>query len=347
VLFRLVAILSACLFATAESHARPAAGCSEHSYVEIGGIPQWLIFDGEDCAQPVVLFVHGGPGNPISPYMNELYGSWKKTFTIATWDQRLSGKTYARNEPVTDLTEDRLAATTISIEQLVSDGIEVAEYLQRKLGKKRIILSGSSWGSVLGVHMAKQRPDLFHAYVGVAQLVNYRSNLAASYEATLEIARRTQDTPAIATLGELGPPPWKNPRNFGRLRRIPRGYENSATTPGPAFTAATEYASEADRAAYAAGEEISFVKYVGMAGDGMSAHVDLPALGPQFELPMFLIQGEQDLLTRPAITRAWFDSLRAPRKKLVMVQGAGHDPNYALIDAQFSLIREEIGPQAR
>ena len=310
--------------------------------MEIGGIPQWLTIGGDDCAQPMILIVHGGPGNPLSPYLDELYGGWQKTFTIATWDQRLSGKTYLRNEPVTEVTEERLAATELSVERLVADGIEVAEYLNRKFGKKKLILTGTSWGSVLGVHMVKQRPDLFHAYVGVSQLVNYRTNLAASFDATLELARQKQDSAAIATLGELGPPPWKNPRNFGRLRRILRGYENAAATPGPAFSVAAEYASEADRAAYTAGEEISFIKYVGFAGDGMSAHVDLPALGQKFEVPIYLVQGELDLLTRAAITRAWFESLQAPRKKLVMVPGAGHDPNFAMIDAHFRLIRDEI-----
>src|SRR5690606_11696667 len=80
----------------------------EHAYVSIGGIEQWITIDGADCANPVILFVHGGPGNPLSPLMDTLYGTWKKSFTIATWDQRLSGRTYARNEPVVELTEERL-----------------------------------------------------------------------------------------------------------------------------------------------------------------------------------------------------------------------------------------------
>jgi hypothetical protein len=71
----------------------------EHEYVKIGGIEQWVTIDGENCANPVVLFVHGGPGNPLSPFMDELYGSWKTQFTLATWDQRLSGRTYSRNDP--------------------------------------------------------------------------------------------------------------------------------------------------------------------------------------------------------------------------------------------------------
>jgi pimeloyl-ACP methyl ester carboxylesterase len=343
-------LICAPLIATG-ARAAPAAGCigaeknravHEHVYVPIGGIEQWITIDGANCANPVILFVHGGPGNPLSPFIDQLYGAWQDDFTLATWDQRLSGRTYARNEPVVELTEERLAATQLTLDGLVKDGLEVAKYLQDRLGKRRLILLGTSWGSVLGVHMAHERPQLFHAYVGVSQLVNERDNLAAGYAATLAMARRRNDVAHIATLEEIGAPPWKNPRNFGRMRRIIRAYEAEMTSPGPTLKVASEYASDADRAAYEAGEELSFVKYVGLAGDGMAANVDLPALGTKYKLPMYFVQGEDDLLTLPSVTRGFYDSLHAPRKKLVMVPDAGHDPNFAMIDAQFRLLKDEV-----
>ncbi len=353
---KLSPILLLALFGAAHAESALSPACArdaqdralhEHAYVPIGGIEQWITIDGADCANPVILFVHGGPGNPLSPLMDTLYGTWRKSFTIATWDQRLSGRTYARNEPVVELTEERLDATMLTIDQLVSDGIEVAEHLRRKLGKRKIILTGSSWGSVLGVHMAHQRPDLFHAYVGVAQLVNARDNVSASYSATLDTARGKQDADAIATLEKLGPPPWTNPRNFGQMRRIIRKYENETTSPAPKLEFAAEYSSDADMAAYEAGEEISFIKYLGLKGDGMAAKVDLPALGGKYALPMLFVQGEEDLLTRAAVTRAFVDSLQAPHKKLVMVPGAGHDPNFALIEAHFRVLAEAAQAEKR
>jgi pimeloyl-ACP methyl ester carboxylesterase len=330
-----------------------AAGCApdakerslaEHAYVRIGGIEQWITLDGADCANPVILFVHGGPGNPLSPFMDQLYGKWKDSYTIATWDQRLSGRTYGRNEPVTEVTEERLAATSLTLDRLVADGIEVAEHLRRRLGKRKIILTGSSWGSVLGVHMAHERPDLFHAYVGVAQLVSSRENLAASHAATLAEARQRNDAASIATLEEIGPPPWTNPRSFGRMRRIIRKYEAEMTSPAPELKVATGYDTGAERAAYEAGEEISFIKYVGLKGDGMAAQVDLPALGTKFALPMFFVQGEQDLLTRSSVTSAYVASLQAPGKMLVIVPRAGHDPNFELIEAHLGLMNTAVLP---
>ncbi len=349
-----MAVLACALAAVARAETAPACAkdvpdrtLREHAYVPIGGIEQWITIDGEDCANPVILFVHGGPGNPLSPFVDQLYGEWKDSYTIATWDQRLSGRTYRRNEPVTEVTEERLAATSLSIGQLVADGIEVAEYLRHRLGKRKIILTGSSWGSVLGVHMAHERPDLFYAYVGVAQLINARENLAASYTATLEEAQGRQDNAAIETLEEIGPPPWTNPRNFGRMRRIIRKYETENTSPSPKLEIAAEYSSDADRAAYEAGEEISFIKYVGLKGDGISTQVDLPTLGERFALPMFFLQGEEDLLTRSSVTSGYYASLQAPSKNMIVVPLAGHDPNFELIRAHYALLNTLVRPLAK
>jgi pimeloyl-ACP methyl ester carboxylesterase len=325
-----LALVAACSLA----HASDCKPLRVHEYVKIGGIDQWIAIDGDDCGNPVVLFVHGGPGNPLSPFMDALYGSWKAQFTIATWDQRLAGRTYMRNDP----------EMVLSTEQIVQDGLEVAEHLRRRLGAKKLILTGASWGSVVGLQMAHRRPELFHAYVGVSQVVNWRDNEAASYAAVLDIARRKNDVAALAVLAEIGPPPWKNPRNFGRKRRLIRSYERELTTPGPSLEVAAEYASDADRTAYTEGEDASFIQYVGLAGDGIATAIDVRALGTRYALPVFFVQGAEDLLTHTSVTRAFFEPLQAPRKTLLMVPGAGHDPNDAMIEDHFRLLMEWVRP---
>ena len=99
------------------------------------------------------------------------------------------------------------------------------------------------------------------------------------------------------------------------MRRIVRAYEARLTTPAPEFKISAEYASDADRAAYDGGRRDSPSSSTsGMIGDGMAAHVDLPALGTKYRIPMYLVQGEEDLLTRPEVTRAWFESCGRPAR---------------------------------
>jgi pimeloyl-ACP methyl ester carboxylesterase len=215
--------------ATAQPSPKPAptalsAACRAHGQavdeaglVRIGGIQQWVTIEGQDCANPVVLIVHGGPGNPNTPFAHNLFGSWAKDFTVVQWDQRGAGKTYEANPPAED--------QALTIEQLTGDGVEVARYVTQRLGKRKVILMGGSWGSALAVHIAKARPDLFHAYVGTSQLVSYADDVKLSYARTLGLARAASDAETVDKLEKLGPPPWTNPRAFGTLRRATRKYE--------------------------------------------------------------------------------------------------------------------------
>ncbi|RZJ12630.1 MAG: alpha/beta fold hydrolase [Rubrivivax sp.] len=312
----------------------------------LNGIQQWLTVHGDDCRKPVVLFIHGGPGNPMSPFADALYGAWAKDFTLVQWDQRGAGRTYRKNLPVRELEPDEFQNTPLTLSLMAADGIAVAEYLQQRLGHRKIVLTGSSWGSALAVEMATLKPQLFHAYVGVSQLVGLPS-VAASHTLVLQRARELNDQPAIDTLQAIGPPPWQNPRHFGQLRRIVRGYEARRTDPGPDWRPAAEYATPPELAAYEAGEEFSFLKFVGYKGDGLLWQLALHEGRTTLGLPVFLIQGDEDLLTPPSATQAYFDRITAPSKKLVRVPRAGHDPNGPWLAAQYRVLKEDVLPLTR
>ncbi|MES2259615.1 MAG: alpha/beta hydrolase [Pseudomonadota bacterium] len=324
---------------TAPGAPEAAGKIRDHRFISVGGIEQWIAIDGEKCGNPVILFLHGGPANPLSPYSDAVYGKWAKDFTLVQWDQRGGGKTYIRNK----------STSTLTLEQMAEDGIEVANFIRHHLGKQKIILTGSSWGSILGIHMAKAHPELFDAYIGVSQLVSQRENQAASYAAVLALAGQAEDREAVTALQAIGAPPWSNPRNNGILRRLVRRYEAKTTLPSPPawWQVSAEYASPQMEAQYEEGEEYSYLQFIGMQNDGMYSKVDLPKLGTDFKVPVYFIQGTQDLLTTADVTRRYFDSIGAPDKDLIMVPQAGHDPNTPLIDAQYKLLMERVRPKLR
>jgi pimeloyl-ACP methyl ester carboxylesterase len=319
----------------------PTQKVDERSFVTLGGIEQWVTVKGESCANPIILFLHGGPGNPLSPYADAVYGAWAKDFTLVHWDQRGSGMTFGRSPPGPD--------ATLTIQQLSRDGAELAAHLARRFHRPKVILWGSSWGSILGVHMAKAHPELFYAYLGTSQGVSYRENPAASYAKLLGLARAAQDSAALAVLEGVGPPPWVDPRSFGKVRRVVRVYEAKSATPAPPhwWKPAADYSAPEATAAYEEGEEFSFLAFVGLKGDGMFSQVDLPRLGTDFAMPMFFVHGAQDLLFTPEVARRYVDSLKAPQKAFVLLEHAGHDPNQEVIDAEFKLLKERILPLTR
>jgi pimeloyl-ACP methyl ester carboxylesterase len=312
--------------------AKAATPIDEEGFRRIGGTEQWVTIHGQDSGRPVLLFLHGGPGNPLSPFAKNIYGSWSRDFVLVQWDQRGAGLSFGKNPAQ--------AQASLTLERMVADGLELTEQLQQQLGPRKVLLMGSSWGSVLGVHMAKRRPDLFAAYVGTAQMVSAQANGQASFQQTLALAEAAGDASTVTALKAIGPPPHRDPRAFGVLRRAIRAYEIKNSTPAPRdwWRAEARYQSAEAQAAAEEGEEYSFVQFVGLAGDGMLSKIDLPALGPEYRIPMHFIQGEQDLLTPLAVTQGFVDSIRAPEKSLTVVPLAGHDPNPALIEVQQRLL---------
>ncbi|UGQ48525.1 alpha/beta fold hydrolase [Massilia endophytica] len=316
-----------------------AACIDEQGFVPINGIEQWITIRGEGCENPVVLVLHGGPGNPNTPFAKTVYGPWEKRFTIVQWDQRGAGMTYGRNKPSRD--------DVLTVEQMRDDGIAVTQHLQKRLGKRKLILVGGSWSSVLGMHMAKARPELFAAFISTGQVVRHPESDRAFYSAMLQRARELKDTESIAKLEALGTPPWTNPRNFGIARRIMRKYEAMVTDPAPSQWWASDpfYSTPKALADYEGGEDYSYIQFVGYKGDGMLSKIDMYKLGTKFELPIFLIQGAEDLLTTPDVARRYYDAISAPQKDFVLLPRVGHDPNQAMLDAQFKLL-ERVRPLA-
>ncbi|MGF6494997.1 pimeloyl-ACP methyl ester carboxylesterase [Luteibacter sp. 621] len=309
----------------------------ESGFVTIGGIEQWVTAKGDSCASPVLFFISGGPGNPLSAISDSVYSAGERDFIVVQWDQRGAGMTYGRSPPA--------EGEKLTIERMTQDGNELAAYLARRFGKRKVILWGSSWGSILAVHMAMAQPDLYYAYVGTSQVVNSVEALSASYKGLMAIATRENDEASLAVLKQVGPPPWTDPRSFGKVRRIIRKYEAKVTTPPPAnWGKAPEYTTPKAEADYEAGEDYSFLNFVGMHGDGMLSQVDLPKLGTDFAMPVYLIEGAHDMLAPPELAKKYFDSIRAPAKGFVLLEHAGHDPNQDVVDAEYKVLREKIVP---
>jgi pimeloyl-ACP methyl ester carboxylesterase len=188
--------------------------------------------------------------------------------------------------------------------------------------------------------MAHARPDLFYAYVGHAQLVNTRKNDLASYMRVLELVRAAGDQPAITALTAIGPPPWQNLyKGWPVYRKWKLAYQAKKVTAPPApETISPAYASPEERAQYDAADDFSFEHFWGLRTSGPFELVDLPALGTDFAIPIFIFQGQEDLTALPELAQAYFDSIKAPRKKFYLVPGTGHEPSVTALDMTLKVL---------
>jgi pimeloyl-ACP methyl ester carboxylesterase len=182
-------------------------GIQESMYVMIGGIQQWIQIRGEDRNNPVLLFVHGGPGAGTIPYSSGWLG-WEKYFTVVQWDQRGASRTYRQT--------GSSVGPTMTVERMALDGIELVEFLRTHLHKNKVILVGHSWGSYLGIHMIKQRPDLFAAYVGTGQVVGPITWRAIFGITPTQVSSSHEKTPP-----EFQEPPIESTVKFWKARNQP------------------------------------------------------------------------------------------------------------------------------
>lgn len=335
------------MFTVSFSNAQNAS-IDEKRYIKVEGIEQWITIKGEDRSNPVLFLLHGGPGSPGSPFSEAIFKDWEKDFILVNWDQRGAGRTFGHNAPE-EVDENYWIQNPLTVEQMTADGIAVSEYLCQYLHKDKIILFGTSWGSILGVRMAIKRPDLYHAYVGHSQLVNPSEDIIQVFHKTNQLAHERNDSTAIELLKSVGPPPYHQANHLGQLLRIIKEYEYGNSIPAPAYwwEIPPEYDNETDELHRYNGDDYSFVYYAGhkpLGIKGMNTSVNFMEDGRKFNVPVYLVQGEEDILTPMAITVKYFEKIQAPDKKLVAVPATAHGFNQLAIEATYTLLSEEILP---
>ena len=133
---------------------------SEKIFIRINGTKQGMFLQSENTQNPVLLFVHGGPGSPEIAFTAKYPTGLEKLFTVCWWEQRGSGISYSR----------KLTPQEMTMQQMISDTIAVTQYLCERFGKEKIYIMGHSWGTLLSVLTVQQQPELFYAYIGIGQV---------------------------------------------------------------------------------------------------------------------------------------------------------------------------------
>jgi pimeloyl-ACP methyl ester carboxylesterase len=285
----------------------------ETGFVRIGGIDQWIAIQGEDRSNPAILYLHGGPGEAQSPFLDQ-FKSWEHDFTVVNWDQRGSGKTYEKNGEATP---------DVSLDRLADDAVALTQYVLGKLGKKRLVLVGQSAGTVLGLKVALRRPDLFYAFVGTGQLVSVMR--AAEWQEKESNAQATHDAAEMRALHKwaiLSPPDQP-------YIHLQMQFMGSPEHPKPRAAAwLTGYNFEASKV----GKEME-------AFDAMTSALNLA-------VPYILIQGREDRLTPSVPAKAYFDKVQSPGKVFVPIEG-GHYACFTNSGDFVAALRKHVLPLVR
>ncbi|HWA92548.1 MAG TPA: alpha/beta hydrolase [Rhizomicrobium sp.] len=314
---------------------RTPNGIEETRFVRLGGIDQWIQIRGEDRKNPVLLFMHGGPGNSESAVW-PLFRPWERHFTVVMWDQRCAAKTFARNGAE--------SCDGMTVESVAQEGIQLAGFLRKHLGHRKIVALGHSWGTMIGLTMIHDRPDLFSAFVGTGQVVSIAEKEPIIYARTMARLRAAHADAAIAKL-ETVHPPYRTLEDIEVERDLSDEYDipperdlrdNLTTTVlfAPGWSALDLYWF------------LNSGAYAERATIAQTNTFDARKLGRDYRVPVFIFNGAEDAITPTDLAKRWFDTLRAPHKDFVSFPNAGHSAVLTEPDAFLNELVARVRPVA-
>ncbi len=302
----------------AASQKIPPGGIDELKAVKIGGIDQWISVRGNDASNPILLFIHGGPGFAMMPLAWTFQRSWEEFFTVVQWDQRGTGKTFARGNQTPD--------PSMNIDRLQADAEEMIAWLRTTYHQDKIFVMAHSFGTIFGMRIAQRHPEWLYAYIGVGQVINGRRNEEVSYRETMALAEKAGDKTAIDELKSIAPYPGPGRStplasvflerkwmiNYGGMFFGKKGDDYS-----PLATFSPLY-DESDLAAAEAGAMASVQALV---PESVDVNFDTTTT---FTCPIFFFAGVDDRTTPTTIVQDYYNHLHAPRKGLFLVRSAAH-----------------------
>jgi proline iminopeptidase len=292
---------------------------AELTSVRIDGRDQPLMIRGHDTANPVLLFLAGGPGGSELGAMRRHLPDLERHFTVVTWDQRGTGKAYPALDPTSSVTLDGYVADTLA----------VTDHLRERFGQDRIYLVGQSWGSTLAVLAAQQAPDRYQALVGVGQMVSQLGTDRIFYRDTLQWARDTGRTDLVDELIAIGPPPYDRMLDYETALSHEHDvypYDRSANHEGQGGFSENFLVRE-----YTLVEQVHL-----LAGfmDTFAAlypqlqEIDFRRTATEIDVPMFFVQGAHEADGRAEPFEEWYPTLEAPLKDVTYLDTSGHRPMF-------------------
>ena len=281
--------------------------------VELGGVEQWLLVRGRDRSKPVLLFLHGGPGNAFIGLARQFSSRLEDDFVVVHWDQRGAGKSCSPDIP----------DESLNLEQYLADTLELVRLLQDRFGVEKIYLLGHSWGSVLGVITAQRHPELLHAYIGLGQVVNMRRNEEISYDFVVEQARAEGNQDALDALAKIHPP-YQSVGELAAQRRWLSHYRGDyyAGSMLPRLIGALLLAPE-----YTLRDKLGYLpctlNSIEQAWGDLQA-IDFLTDVDRLDVPTYLFTGSHDYNTPFELVEQWAAQLRAPHIEIVWFENSAH-----------------------
>jgi pimeloyl-ACP methyl ester carboxylesterase len=303
-----------------------AGSISEKTFVNIGGVRQGMFIRSRNVSNPVLLYIHGGPAFPNYFLIDRYAPGLEENFTVCYWEQRGGGLSFGPDVTLESMT----------FSQLASDAIEVTNYLRERFAKEKIYIMAHSGGTPFAIMAASKAPQLYYAYIGMAQITQQSESEKIAYKYMIEKYKEEGNKKAIKELQQFPVPdsvkyivPFykslvrdesMHDLGIGTMRSM-RSVFNDVFIPVWMCRA------------YTLREKIniwvskfSFIKKTQLIDELFASNISEKV--PELEMPVYFFSGKYDLTVNHDLSRSYLEVLQAPVKGFYTFSESAHSPIY-------------------
>ena len=283
--------------------------------INLGGMDQWILIRGDDLSNPILLWLHGGPGAAQMPVAHHFNRNLEKDFVVVHWDQRGAGKSNPKN----------FDEQTMTVEQFIADAHELTRYLKNRFHKENIYLLGHSWGTLFGILLVQKYPQDYYAYIGVSQVVNGAAASEIAYKWLTEQIKARGKSGDLKRLEKLGPPPFTDHEKYVKFAKMVDSYGGGMDV---GFMKLMWIALRAPE--YSLSDYFRWFRGANRGSGPMwdsTCSFNLFQAVPELDVPVYFFSGTNDYNTPPELVKKYFETLKVPRgKHLVIFEKSAHTP---------------------
>ena len=307
---------------------------SEKIQVTINGVEQGMFIKGRDVRNPVLLYLHGGM--PDYFLTQDYPTGLDEYFTVVWWEQRRSGLSYRADIPPESVNPD----------QLVADTVSVTNYLRSRFGREKIYLMGHSGGTFIGIQAAAQAPELYHAYVAVAQLSNQLESERLAYAYMLQRFKDDGNAKMVRTLQEA--PVTDSvplPDSYLSARDSAMHSLGIGTTHDMKSVLTGVLLRSFENREYTLSEKIDMWRGKIFSGSRLwntQLSTDLTMKVTRLEVPVYFFHGVYDYTVSYSLAKSYHEQLDAPVKGFYSFTESAHSPLFEEPKRMREIIQNDV-----
>jgi len=298
----------------------PDGGINENMYVEINNSTQWISIYGKDINNPVILYLHGGPGSPTSYIDYKFLRKWSDIYTVVSWDQRNVGLSSNDDEDQNNIPYTK--------ELLMTDGIEMTKYLLKYLKKDKLVLIGHSWGSIFGANLVLEHPEYYQYFIGTGQVIDIKENEKGLKEAAMVWSKGDKEGEELVAQLDMNKPTVEYAITRNKVMQR-YGYDMLAETPDYNIYSALFF-----NPYYSISDVFKTLKNIFSIQDEQIKYLDFLfsqefdkfslLSRTEYQIPYYNINGDHDYQTNVFQAEKYFNIVKAPRKKFYKMNNMNH-----------------------